>query len=89
MPIQTAEHWEEKARLADALAEGMGHDPAKIAMQEIARLYRQHGGKADRGAPGSIAGITFPPRSPADRPAVSAAVNSPRRHYAIGLPPRS
>jgi hypothetical protein len=41
MPIQTAGHWDEKARLAEVLAENMGADPAKSAMVEIAQLYRQ------------------------------------------------
>jgi hypothetical protein len=37
MPIQTLEHWEEKARAAEAMA----HAPARFAMLEIAQLYRQ------------------------------------------------
>ena len=39
MPIQTAEHWDEKARLAEETAEAMGHAPARFAMLEIAELY--------------------------------------------------
>jgi len=41
MPIQTVEHWEEKARRADEMAEAMAHAPARFAMLEIAQLYRQ------------------------------------------------
>jgi hypothetical protein len=41
MPIQTVEHWEEKARLAEETAEAMRHAPARVAMLEIAQLYRQ------------------------------------------------
>jgi hypothetical protein len=41
MPIQTVEHWEEKARLAEETAEAMAHAPARFAMLEIAQLYRK------------------------------------------------
>ena len=41
MPIQTAEHWDEKARLAEETAEAMGHALARFATLEIAELYRQ------------------------------------------------
>jgi hypothetical protein len=41
MPIQTVEHWEEKARLAQERAAAMNHPPARLAMLEIAQLYRQ------------------------------------------------
>jgi len=41
MPVQTVEHWEEKARLAEEQAEAMRHAPARFAMLEIAQLYRQ------------------------------------------------
>jgi hypothetical protein len=41
MPVQSVEHWEEKARLAEETAEAMGHAPARFAMLEIAQLYRQ------------------------------------------------
>ena len=44
MPIQTVEHWEEKARLGEEAAEAMGHAPARVAMLEIAQLYRQLAG---------------------------------------------
>jgi DNA-binding PucR family transcriptional regulator len=40
MPIQTVDHWEEKARRAEEMAEAMGHAPARFAMIESARLYR-------------------------------------------------
>ena len=41
MPIQTAEHWDEKTRLAIETAEAIAHAPARLAMLEIAELYRQ------------------------------------------------
>jgi hypothetical protein len=39
MPIQTAEHWLQKAALARQAAEQMNTDAAKTSMLEIARLY--------------------------------------------------
>jgi hypothetical protein len=41
MPIQSAEHQEEKARQAHEATNAMGHAPARSAMLEIAELYRQ------------------------------------------------
>jgi hypothetical protein len=41
MPIQSIEHWEEKARLVMERTEEMNHSPARVAMLEIAQLYRQ------------------------------------------------
>jgi predicted HAD superfamily phosphohydrolase len=41
IPIQTVEHWEEKARQAEEAAEAMRHAPARFSMLEIAQLYRQ------------------------------------------------
>ena len=41
MPVQSVNYWEEKARMADVLAQSMGHDAARIAMREIAQLYRK------------------------------------------------
>ncbi|MEJ0017555.1 MAG: hypothetical protein WDN25_13510 [Acetobacteraceae bacterium] len=41
MPVQPAEHWDEKAKHAEDLAEAMRHSPSKESMLEIAKLYRQ------------------------------------------------
>jgi hypothetical protein len=38
MPVQTVEHWEEKATQAEEMAEAMRHAPARFAMLEIAQL---------------------------------------------------
>jgi len=39
MPLQSAEHWLQKADLARKAAEKMNDDTAKTAMLEIAQLY--------------------------------------------------
>ena len=36
MPVQSVEHWEEKARLAAEKAEIVRHPPTRAAMLEIA-----------------------------------------------------
>jgi hypothetical protein len=41
MPIQSAEHWDEKARLAAEAAEAMDQAPARFAMLGMVQLYRQ------------------------------------------------
>lgn len=41
MPIQRVEHWDEKARKADEMAEAMRTGDAKRAMLEIGEPYRQ------------------------------------------------
>ena len=39
MPLQSADHWLQKADLAREAAETMSADAAKAAMLEIAQLY--------------------------------------------------
>ena len=39
MPLESAEHWRQKADLALKAAEKMNDDTAKTAMLEIAQLY--------------------------------------------------
>jgi len=39
MPIQSVEHWEEKARLAKEMAATMQDAEMKASMLEIAQLY--------------------------------------------------
>lgn len=41
MPIQSAEHWDQKVKAAEEMAEAMSISPAKSAMLEIAELYRK------------------------------------------------
>jgi hypothetical protein len=39
MPIQTVQHWEEKARSAERMADEMSDNDARQAMLEVASLY--------------------------------------------------
>ena len=49
MPVQSAEHWDEKAKQAEEMAEAMGLAPTKAAMLEIAALYRQLAKRTSKG----------------------------------------